>query len=235
MKGLCVTASFILTTALVAAESPQERLQKASDVIADVTSSAAPDKGIPRDLFDKARCVIIVPDLMKGAFVVGGEYGRGFAECRNADGRGWGAPAAMRIEGGSVGFQIGGSATDLILLVMNDRGMNRLLSDKFTLGADATVAAGPVGRTANAETDVKMSAEILAWSRSRGLFAGISLKGATLRPDGKENEQMYGRALTNREVLMGNVKAPEAAEPLRAALDRYSNHRNEGGAERTGH
>lgn len=235
MKGLCVAASFILATTMIAAESPQERLQKSSDVITDVTSSAAPDKGIPHDLFDKARCVVIVPDLMKAAFVVGGQYGRGFAECRNANGSGWGAPAAIRIEGGSVGLQIGGSATDLIMLVMNDRGMDKLLSDKFTLGADASVAAGPVGRTTNAETDVKMSAEILAWSRSRGLFAGIALNGATLRPDTKDNEQLYGRALTNREVLMGNVRTPEAARPLNAALDRYSNHRTEGGAERTGH
>ncbi|HKE28375.1 MAG TPA: lipid-binding SYLF domain-containing protein [Bryobacteraceae bacterium] len=235
MKGLCVTASFILASTLIAAESPQERLQKSSDVITDVTTTAAPDKGIPHDLFDKAQCVVIVPDLVKGAFVVGGEYGRGFAACRNPDGKGWGAPAAVRIEGGSVGFQIGGSATDLILLVMNQRGMDKLLGDKFTLGADASVAAGPVGRSANAETDVKMSAEILAWSRSRGLFAGISLKGATLRPDTKENETLYGRAMTNREVLMGNVKPTPAAQPLIAALDRYSSHRNEGGAERSAH
>jgi SH3 domain-containing YSC84-like protein 1 len=235
MKCLCMTASLILATTLMAAESPQERLQKASDVITDVTSSSAPDKGIPHDLFDKARCVVIVPDLVKGAFVIGGEFGRGFAECRNANGNGWGAPGAVRIEGGSVGLQIGGSSTDLILLVMNQRGMDKLLGDKFTLGADASVAGGPVGRSASAQTDVKMSAEILAWSRSKGLFAGISLKGATLRPDGKENEKLYGRAYTNREVLMGNVKAPEAAEVLVAALDRYSDRRTEGEAERTGH
>lgn len=235
MKGLCLAASFILATTLTAADTPQERLRKATDVITDVTSSTAPDKGIPHDLFDKAQCVVIVTDLVKAAFVVGGEYGRGFAVCRKPSGSGWGAPAAMRLEGGSVGFQIGGSATDLILLVMNQRGMDKLLGDKFTLGADASVAAGPVGRSANAETDVKMSAEILAWSRSRGLFAGISLNGATLRPDVKENEKLYGRAMTSREITMTDVRPPEAAHPLVAALDRYSNRQTEGGAERTAH
>jgi len=235
MKGLCVTASFLLATALIAADNPQERLQKATDVITDMTSSAAPDKGIPHDLFDKARCVVIVPDLVKGAFVVGGEYGHGFAECRNASGDGWGPPASFRLEGGSVGFQIGGSATDLVMLVMNQRGMDKLLTDKITLGADASVAAGPIGRSANAETDAEMTAEILAWSRSKGLFAGIALNGATLRPDRKENEKLYGRELSSREVLMGNVRTPSMAQPLTAALDRYSDHRHEGGAERTGH
>lgn len=236
MKGLYLSAALILATTLTAADSPQERLAKATDVINDVTSTSAPDKNIPHDLFDKAQCVVIIPDLMKGAFVVGGEFGRGFTVCRNASGNGWGAPAAMRLEGGSVGFQIGGSATDLILLVMNQRGMNSLLGDKVTLGADASVAAGPVGRNASAETDVKMSAEILAYSRSKGLFAGIALKGATLRPDGKVNEDLYGRPLTSREVLMGNVRPPAAAHPLLTALNRYSNVRNsEGEASRTAH
>jgi lipid-binding SYLF domain-containing protein len=138
------------------------------------------------------------------------------------------------MEGGSVGFQIGGSSTDLILLVMNRRGMDKLLSDKFTLGADASVAAGPVGRTAAADTDVKMSAEILAWSRAKGLFAGIALNGATLRPDGDENHKLYGRAMTNREVLTGSVTVPDAARPLIKELDRYSA-RREGNAERSDH
>jgi SH3 domain-containing YSC84-like protein 1 len=235
MKGLCLAASFILATTLTAADTPQERLRKATDVINDMMSSSAPDKGIPHDLIDKAQCVVVVPDLVKAAFVVGGEYGHGYAECRNPNGSGWGAPASVRIEGGSVGFQIGGSATDLILLVMSRHGMDKLLGDKFTLGADASVAAGPVGRSADAETDVRMSAEILAWSRTRGLFAGVALNGATLRPDAKENERLYGRALTSREIMMGNVRPPGAAEPLVAALDHYSNRQTEGGAERTGH
>jgi lipid-binding SYLF domain-containing protein len=204
-------------------------------VINDMTSSSAADRGIPHDLFDKAQCVVIIPNLVKAAFVVGGEYGHGFAQCRNASGTGWSAPASMRVEGGSVGFQIGGSATDLVLLVMNQSGMNKLLGDKITLGADASVAAGPVGRSASAQTDLKMSAEILAWSRSKGLFAGVALNGATLRPDEKTDRELYGRALTNREILMGNVRPPAAADSLVAALDQYSNHRHEGGAERTGH
>jgi lipid-binding SYLF domain-containing protein len=237
MKGLCFGAALILTGTLIAAETPQERIAKATDVISDVTSSSAPDKGIPHDLFDKAQCVVVIPDLLKGAFVVGGEFGHGFAECRNANGVGWSAPAAMKLEGGSVGFQIGGSATDLVLLVMNRSGMNKLLSDKITLGADASVAAGPVGRSANAQTDLKMSAEILAWSRSKGLFAGIALNGATLRPDSKVDEELYGRALTNREILMGNVRTPGVAEPLTTALDRYSRTQrpHEGEASRTAH
>lgn len=237
MKGLCLSAALILATTLTAAETPTERLSSATDVIKDVTTSSAPDKGIPHDLFDKAQCVVIIPNLLKGAFVVGGEFGHGFAECRNASGTGWGAPAAMKLEGGSVGFQIGGSATDLVLLVMNERGMDKLLGDKITLGADASVAAGPVGRNASAQTDVKMTAEILAYSRSKGLFAGIALKGATLRPDSKVDQELYGRSLTNREILMGNVKAPAEASQLVAALDHYSRVKTngEGEASRTAH
>jgi len=223
----------MVTTALFAADTPQERLGKATDVFNEIMGT--PDKGIPQDLLNSAQCIVIVPDLVKGAFVVGGEFGHGFATCRNANGIGWGAPAAVKMEGGSVGFQIGGSATDLVLLVMNRTGMDKLLGDKFTLGADASVAAGPVGRTANAETDVRMSAEILAWSRAKGLFAGIALKGATLRPDAKENEKLYGRALTNREILMGNVRPPADAQALVGALDRSSRRHTEGGADRTSH
>ena len=163
--------------AIAAAETAQERLASSAEVFQDIM--ATPDKGIPQDLLAKAQCVIIVPGLKKGAFVVGGEFGRGFAECRKSEGFGWGAPAAVRVEGGSVGFQIGGSSTDVVMLVMNKHGMQKLLGDKFTLGADASVAAGPVGRQADAKTDARMNAEILAWSRSRGVFAGISLSGAT--------------------------------------------------------
>jgi lipid-binding SYLF domain-containing protein len=195
-------------------------LNSASDVFKEVM--ATPDKGIPRDLLAKAQCVVIVPGLKKAAFVLGGEFGRGFVVCRNAGGAGWTAPAAIRMEGGSFGLQIGGSSTDLVMLVMNRRGMDKLLSDKFTLGADAAVAAGPVGRTANAQTDVQMSAEILAWSRSQGIFAGLALKGATLRPDQSENETLYGHKMTTREVLTGNMAPPAAAKPLIAELDRYS-------------
>jgi lipid-binding SYLF domain-containing protein len=216
-------AMMLSATGLALADTAAERLADAATVMNEVMGS--PDKGIPQDLLAKAECVIVVPGLKKGAFVVGGEYGRGFAECRKADGGGWGAPAAVKVEGGSVGFQIGGSSTDVVMLVMNRNGMNKLLSDKFTLGADASVAAGPVGRTAKADTDVKLSAEILAWSRAKGLFAGISLNGATLRPDSDANGELYGRKLTNREVLEGNVAAPAAAQSLVSALDKYSMHR----------
>jgi lipid-binding SYLF domain-containing protein len=165
---------------------------------------------------------VIIPDLKKGAFIVGGKYGKGFVSCRKKDGVGWSAPGSVRIEGGSVGFQIGGSEMDVFMLVMNDRGMDRLLSDKFTLGADATVAAGPVGRVAQAETDARMTAEILAWSRARGLFAGIALNGATMREDEDWNQDLYGKPLKNREIVSGSVAPTKSAAPLLRELDRYS-------------
>lgn len=230
MKKFAIAASLLLTTGIWAADQPKatERLGDAAAVLSEVM--ATPDKGIPQDLLAKAQCVIIVPGMKKAAFVVGGEYGRGFAECRKADGVGWGSPAAVRMEGASVGFQIGGSATDLILLVMSKRGMDKLLGDKVALGADASVAAGPVGRTANANTDVKMTAEILAWSRSKGLFAGVSLNGSSLRQDESRNAELYGHKMNNREVLMGTMTPPPAAEALRSELDKYSM-----SADRTGH
>jgi SH3 domain-containing YSC84-like protein 1 len=199
--------------------SPDERLRNATASFRELMG--APDKGVPRDLFEKARCVVVIPGLKKGAFIVGGEYGRGFASCRKGEG-GWTAPAAMRVEGGSWGLQIGGSSTDVLLLVMNEGGMKHLLGDKFKIGADATAAIGPVGRQASADTDIALHAEILSWSRSRGLFAGISLDGSTLRPDNSENENIYGKNITNREILMGNQKIPAAGRPLTVALDRYS-------------
>lgn len=221
MRQLAYGLALVLsTTAMAVAETASERLTAAATVFQEVMST--PDKGIPQDLLSKAQCVIIVPGMKKGAIVVGGQYGRGFAECRHADGMGWGAPAAVRVEGGSVGFQIGGSSTDVVMLVMNESGMHKLLSDKFTLGADASIAAGPVGRTANADTDVKMNAEILAWSRAKGLFAGISLSGATLRNDLDTNAELYGHKIDNKEVLEGSTAPPAAAQQLRAALDKYS-------------
>jgi lipid-binding SYLF domain-containing protein len=196
-----------------------ERLQDAARDFSEVMRT--PDKTIPHDLLGKAQCVVIIPGLKKAAFVVGAEYGRGFAVCRKQDGGGWGAPAAVKLEGGSFGFQLGASDTDLFLLVMNRHGMTKLTEDKVELGADASVAAGPVGRSASAATDAEMSAEMLSWSRSKGLFAGVSLKGAVLRPSHDWNEELYGRKLTNRDILMsGNVKAPADAEPLIHELDR---------------
>ena len=221
MKSLFIATSFVLATSAFGADKAQERLEDSARVFSEIMRT--PDKGIPEDLLGKAQCVVIIPGLKKAAFVVGAEYGRGFAECRNADGRGWGAPAAVRMEGGSLGFQLGASDTDMVLLVMNRHGMTKLTEDKFTLGADASAAAGPVGRTANASTDVEMTAEILAWSRARGIFAGISVKGATLRPSQEWNEEVYGRKLSNHEILLSSeVAVPDAARPLIQELDHYS-------------
>ena len=220
MRGLAIAASLVITTTAVWADTAQERLTEATSVFSEIMKT--PDKGIPEDLLGRAECVIIIPNLKKAAFVVGGEYGKGFAECRNTGRTGWGAPAAVKLEGGSVGFQIGGSSTDLILLVMNRHGLDQLMRDKFTLGADASLAAGPVGRTAAAQTDARLDAEILAWSRSKGLFAGVSLKGAVLRPDDKENADLYGHAMTNKEILGGTMAVPQNARSLAAELGRYS-------------
>jgi SH3 domain-containing YSC84-like protein 1 len=209
----------IVSPALMYADTAQERMSDSTKVFDEVM--ATPDKGIPQDLLEKSHCIIIVPGMKQAAFVVGGKYGRGFAVCRRSGG-GWGAPAAVRVEGGSFGFQIGGSATDVVMLVMNDRGMRRLLEDKFTLGGEATVAAGPVGRTTSANTDAQMSAEILSWSRAKGLFAGIALQGATLRPDNDVNRELYGAKLTNREILSGDQAPPASSNGLISALGRYS-------------
>jgi lipid-binding SYLF domain-containing protein len=205
---------------VLSAEKAQERLQDATAVFQEIMNT--PEKGIPEDLLDKAHCIVIVPGVKKLALGVGGKYGRGFALCRDKDHVGWGAPAAMRMEGGSIGWQIGGSESDIVLLVMNAAGAKKLLESKFTLDADASAAAGPVGRTAQASTDAKLTAGILSYSRARGLFAGLSVGGATLRQDLDENAELYGEKLTNKEILMGNVKPPAAAAELRAALSKHS-------------
>lgn len=197
-----------------------KRLQEASAVFTEVM--ATPDKGIPEDLLSNAHCIVIVPNMKTAAFVFGGKYGKGYVSCRNKSNTGWSAPGTVRIEGGSVGFQIGGSETDLIMLVMNQRGAEKLLESKFTLGAEGSVAAGPVGRTATAQTDAQMHAEILSWSRSQGLFAGIALEGATLRPDLDDNASLYGRKLGNKEIVTTNVRVPKVAAKLIAQLNRYS-------------
>jgi lipid-binding SYLF domain-containing protein len=197
-----------------------KRLNEAAVVFSEVM--ATPDKGIPEDLLANARCIVIVPSLKTAAFVVGAKYGKGFVSCRH-DG-GWSAPGAVRVEGGSVGFQIGGSMTDVIMLVMNEGGENKLLSDKFTLGGEASAAAGPVGRTATAQTDLQMHAEILSWSRSQGLFAGVALEGATLRQDLDDNAEIYGNKLSNREILTTAVATPRSAARLIAELNQHPAH-----------
>lgn len=196
------------------------RLKESAEVLTEIMN--APDKSVPDELLEKSQCIVIVPGMKKGAFVVGAQFGRGFLLCRERSGAGWSAPAGVKVEGGSFGFQIGGSETDAIMLVMNQRGVEKLLSSKFTLGADASVAAGPVGRTSSADTDLKMRAEILTYSRARGVFAGVALDGATLRPDKEANRELYRTELTNKQIVMGNTEAPAEASQLRADLTRYS-------------
>lgn len=222
------TAALAIAPLLAQDSEPVKRLREASAVFSEIM--AAPDKGIPQDLMAKSYCIVIVPSLKTGAFIVGGKYGKGYVSCRNKSGSGWSAPGTVRIEGGSFGFQIGGSATDLIMLVMSERGADKLLSDKFTLGAEASVAAGPVGRTATAQTDVQMHAEILSWSRSQGLFAGLALEGATLRQDLDDNETLYGSKLDNREIVTKSRPVPRAAERLIEMLNKYSDREHVSGS-----
>ena len=209
-----------LTPLLAADDEPAKRLDQAAAVFSEIM--ATPDKGIPQDLLAKAHCIVIVPELKTGAFIVGGKYGKGYLSCRNKSGAGWSAPGTVRIEGGSIGFQIGGSSTDLIMLVMSERGSAKLLESKFTLGAEGSVAAGPVGRTATAQTDAQLRADILSWSRSQGLFAGLALEGATLRQDLDDNATLYGKKLENRDIVTSGVRPPQAAAKLLAQLNRYS-------------
>jgi lipid-binding SYLF domain-containing protein len=214
---------FICSAALAGAKRSDEvqRLNRATDVFSEIMKT--PDKAIPDDLLDKAECIVIVPGLKKGALGFGGKYGKGVVMCRKSNRGSWTAPLFMTVEGGSVGFQIGFSQTDVVLLVMNRKGIDKLIGDKFTLGADASVAAGPVGRNATAQTNVRMDAEILGYSRSKGLFAGVSLEGATLRPDKDDNSDFYGKEVDPRAVLLdGSVEMPAEARPLAAALSRNS-------------
>jgi len=216
---LAVVLTLGASTLLAESDAPK-RLQAAADAFKEVMG--IPDKSIPQDLLNRAQCIIIVPDLKKGAFIIGGKYGKGFVSCRKKDGVGWSAPGSIRVEGASIGLQIGGSETDVFMLVMNQKGRDRLLASKFTLGGDASAAAGPVGRSAQAETDATMNAEILTWSRSHGLFAGISLSGATLREDSDWNNELYGRKISNKEILTQSVAAPAPAAPFLDELNRYS-------------
>lgn len=217
----CIGAGVLSAGLLLAGESAASRLKASSEVMQQIM--ATPDKAIPNELLESSHCIVIVPGMKKAAFIVGADYGRGFMMCRLASGTGWSAPAAIKVEGGSFGLQIGGSETDVIMLVMNAGGVEKLLSSKFTLGADASVAAGPVGRTASADTDLKMHAEILSYSRSQGVFAGISLDGATLRPDHDANTELYGSKVTNREIVTGTkTKTSVAGTKLTADMNKYS-------------
>jgi SH3 domain-containing YSC84-like protein 1 len=218
---LCIGAGVLSAGILLAGESAAERLNASTLVMKEIM--ATPDKSIPQDLLQSSQCIVIVPGVKKAAFIVGAEYGKGFILCRQASGINWSAPAAIMVEGGSFGFQIGGSETDAVMLVMNKGGVEKLLSSKFTLGADASVAAGPVGRSSSANTDLQMHAEILSYSRARGLFAGIALEGATLRPDEGTNKELYGSAVTNREIVTGTkTKKSAAGTNLTVAMNNYS-------------
>jgi lipid-binding SYLF domain-containing protein len=215
-------ATTLALAPLVASDNDDavKRLAVASTVLSEIM--AAPDKGIPEELLEKAHCIVIVPELKTAAFGAGGKYGKGYLSCRNKSGAGWSAPGTVRIEGGSVGFQIGGSSSDLVMLIMNERGADKLLADKFTLGGEASAAAGPVGRTATAQTDAQMRADILSWSRTQGLFAGVALEGATLRQDLDDNAKLYGKRLENRTIVTKGVRVPKAATALITLLNRYS-------------
>jgi lipid-binding SYLF domain-containing protein len=216
---MILAATLAIAPLLAQNSESVKRLDEAAVVFSEIM--ATPDKGIPQDLLANAHCIVIVPGLKTAAFLVGGKYGKGYVSCRNKSRIGWSAPGTVRIEGGSFGFQIGGSMTDLIMLVMNEGGENKLLSSKFTLGGEGSVAAGPVGRTATAQTDLQMHAEILSWSRSQGLFAGLALEGATLRQDLDDNAELYGRKLGNREILTTRVHTPKAAARLMGLLNAH--------------
>ena len=220
MMATTIVTTLALTPLLAVDNEPAKRLDEAAAVFSEIMGS--PDKGIPQDLLQNAHCIVIVPDLKTAAFGVGGKYGKGYLSCRNKNGAGWSAPATVRIEGGSVGFQIGASSTDLIMLVMSERGAEKLLASKFTLGAEGSVAAGPVGRTATAQTDAQLHADILSWSRSQGLFAGVALEGATLREDLDDNATLYGKKLANSEIVRKGVRSPKAAAKLLELLNRHS-------------
>jgi lipid-binding SYLF domain-containing protein len=202
------------------AEKAIERCHESASLLDQIM--ATPENAIPRGLLVKARCIALIPGVKKAGFVFAGKYGKGFLACRGGDGVSWQGPSALRLEGGSFGFQVGGSSTDVILLVMNEEGVEKLLSSKFTLGADAAVAGGPVGRSAQVQTDAQMHAKILAYSRSRGLFAGLSLEGATLRPDSDANRKLYGSDIPAKQILAGGAQPLESTRALLYTLAKYA-------------
>ncbi len=221
LKRILIATTLVVLVTLTAVASDREddvkRTQKAAQVFQEIMST--PDQGIPSELLESAKCVVIIPGDKKFAFVFGGSYGRGLATCRTE--HGWSAPMFVAIDSGSVGYQIGGSSTDIVMLFMNDHALQSLLSDKFKMGADASVAAGPVGRSAAASTDLKLTAEILSYSRSKGIFAGVSLDGAVMQADKSGDKAMYGDDVNRHEILDGKVAVPESAQVLVHELGRY--------------
>src|SRR5579872_6214135 len=222
-KRLLVFAALVMViaspmTAASDREDDVNRTEKAAQVFKEIVNT--PDQSIPRELLESAKCIAIIPGDVKFAFVFGGSYGRGVATCRT--GHGWSAPMFVAIDGGSVGYQIGGSSTDIVMLFMNDHALNSLLGDKFKLGADASVAAGPVGRNAAAATDLKLNAEILSYSRTKGVFAGVSLDGAVMQADKSGDRAMYGDDVNRHEILDGKVAVPESAQALLHEIGGYA-------------
>jgi lipid-binding SYLF domain-containing protein len=219
-EGMYVAVGVLVSSVALTAginKGQANRLKEAAEVLTEI--HAAPDKDIPNDLWDKASCVAVIPGVKKVAFVLGGEYGKGVMSCRQ--GGGWSAPSFMVLEKGSVGFQIGGQSADLVLLIMNDRGVERLLEDKVALGGELSVSGGPVGRDARAMTDAQLKAQILSYSRSQGLFAGIDLTGGVIKPDRDDNEDLYGRRISARQILVEKTVAPPPeADVFMAALRR---------------
>ena len=222
LKRLLIVATLVLVVTLTAVASDREddisRTDKAAQVFKEIMNT--PDQGIPSDLLGSAKCIAIIPGDVKFAFIFGGNYGRGVATCRT--GHGWSAPMFVAIDGGSVGYQIGGSSTDLVMLFMNDHVLKSLLNDKFKLGADASIAAGPVGRSAAAGTDLKLNAEILSYSRSKGIFVGVSLSGAVVQADKSGDRAMYGHDVDRHEILSGKVAVPASAQTLVDELGGYA-------------
>lgn len=220
MRRLVLVAMMLVAVAAWAEDRSKEvdRLESAATVLDEVMS--APDAGIPNTVINSAKCIAIVPSMLKGGFVVGAAYGRGVASCHSE--KGWSAPAFFRLDGGSFGLQIGGQAVDVVMLIMNDQGMKNLLSSKFKLGADASVAAGPVGRQAEGSTDITMRAQILTYSRARGVFAGLTLNGASVREDRSSAAEFYGRRVPFRSLLRGEVAAPAEAQPWISTLAKWT-------------
>ena len=225
MKKLILLALVVSLCSFASAgdDQPKEskvtdRVQSAADVLNQI--QAAPDSGIPDNILSKSECVAVVPSMLKGGFIVGAKYGRGLASCRTP--KGWSAPAFFLVEGGSVGFKIGGQAVDLVMLIMNNNGMQHLLSSKFALGADASVAAGPVGRHAEGNTDWKMRAEVLTYSRARGVFAGVSLNGAVIKDDKDSTREFYGHMVTSKASLTGEIDPPASANAFLSTLAKWA-------------
>jgi lipid-binding SYLF domain-containing protein len=222
-KYILIAFSVVFVISSFTQEKEDDRLKESYTMLKEILGT--PDKGIPRDLLDKAECIVVYPSVKKAAFIVGASYGRGVITCRSGkDFRGpWSAPAMFALEGGSFGLQIGGEATDFVLLVMNEKGAASVMSSKVKLGADASAAAGPVGRTTSAETDVLLKAEILSWSRAKGIFGGVSLDGSTMRSDDGANKHLYKKELSAKEIVReGKVKTPAAGEPLIQLLQKTS-------------